>query len=563
VFDIRFSNYLLLNWLASASDEQCERFAQMERMLLRVAASSEQSDLENSLASRFKNMTNTEPYILEWVLGQPGSDGAYPKHVLDKDGEPEPAVNLLNMPPPQKQSSEDVLGKLGMPAAERKRRKKSDMLVQSTNEVVNMLALLTVADRGHHAQMPGLMIFNEDALGVLLTWCSDRAKSAEKELIHQVLADVKQYDHNKRMSMTPLRLLWEKIQNASQTKKIVDRDLLLQRLYKEREADKELKGYSRTFSGRLQFRSSSNRHNEKSSSDILKEASTRSGQATPGGKSVGEGSSPRVRSSILGNLRSASVSMGLSEKSEQVGKGGARKELLDMEESKAHKKLAKLARQLAVQIPCEFVIVVPAGAGTSVVPMVVSGSQASSVEKKSQREKVARRHMSVEPTCPVGMCIANREVVQVRNMLLEDRFDKATRDTERIFSCICVPILTSRTESMRHSSPIAVPASPRRQSWAPINGPVNGLDDTEMVAVLKCCNKVDFVRQMAGIPFSIDDMQLVGLFAEYMANVVHDSNMGREESQVRLPPVDATSPTTASPGAVAFSATTVLQRDVH
>ena len=46
VFDVRVSNFLLLNYLADAPESSRERFANMERMLLRVVVASELTALE-------------------------------------------------------------------------------------------------------------------------------------------------------------------------------------------------------------------------------------------------------------------------------------------------------------------------------------------------------------------------------------------------------------------------------------------------------------------------------------------------------------------------------------
>lgn len=48
VFDVRVSNFLLLNYLADAPEVSRERFANMERMLLRVVVASEMSELEKA-----------------------------------------------------------------------------------------------------------------------------------------------------------------------------------------------------------------------------------------------------------------------------------------------------------------------------------------------------------------------------------------------------------------------------------------------------------------------------------------------------------------------------------
>jgi hypothetical protein len=184
--------------------------------------------------------------------------------------------------------------------------------------------------------------------------------------------------------------------------------------------------------------------------------------------------------------------------------------------------VVQLAKRLAVQIPCEYVLVVPnydPDSTSTAAPFVVSGAEAASVEKKSQREKVARRHASNSESCPVGMCIHHRKVVEVRNMLLEERFGKACKDKEKIFSAICVPVMEER----------AALNGGRRKS----TGPILSLDDMvelpaseqrKVLAVLKCINKIDFVRQMAGIPFNDDDVRLAAVLAENIADTIQVSS---------------------------------------
>jgi len=506
LFDIRFSNYLILNWLSSASEKEMEHFARLERMLLRVVAGSEQSSLEVSLAKRFKNMTVAEPYILEWILTQPGSDRLMPGEKSEQTPNMSAAAAFAAEVTKglDEEDGEDSLGPMASTTpstTQAKLRRKSSELVSGTNEVVNTLALLTVADNRAGAQLPGIMMFNEDALGLILVWCADRAKAAEKELMTAVLNDLKAYEKKTRENMTPWRRFWAKVSNASQLRAVVARDQVVVKLYQERNADVNLQGFSRTMSGRLHFRSS-----------------TGSGE-----RSV----APRKKSEVSSG-----------EFSEASCKSPMKQVLLDAEDTPMAKKLQKLAKQLAVQIPCEYVIIIPVKPHIIYVPWVVAGSEETTVNRKNKREKVARRHSSLDPACPVGMCIEKLEIVEVQNMLLEDRFDKKVTDTEKIFSTVCVPILSVRTQSMRHTAPHSPSPQARRQSWAPINKPLNAdLEESQadVVAVLKVVNKVDFVRQMAGIPFHEDDSQLAGLFAEYVANIAHDAAREARESKTKSP----------------------------
>ena len=196
------------------------------------------------------------------------------------------------------------------------------------------------------------------------------------------------------------------------------------------------------------------------------------------------------------------------------------------------------------------------------VPFVVTGSEATSVDKKGKREKIARRHASVEPSFPVGLCINQRKVVQVRNLLLDERFDNTVKDTEKVLSAICVPVFWVRQpppEAADSASPggevapevskprkasIVAPRNGsvvasregsirplnRNKSWGAFNSSIGDLatapgapeSEGEVVAVLKAVNKIDFVRQMAGIPFNKDDAQLCNLFAEYAAKAIDE-----------------------------------------
>ena len=57
---------LLADWLdavADASPASQERFARVERMLLRMVVASDQSPFEKSMAARLKNMTRSEPCV--------------------------------------------------------------------------------------------------------------------------------------------------------------------------------------------------------------------------------------------------------------------------------------------------------------------------------------------------------------------------------------------------------------------------------------------------------------------------------------------------------------------
>jgi len=546
VFDIRVSNYLLLNWLAAASDASLESFARMERMLLRVVEGSEQSRLETALASRFLNMSHEEPYLLEWILSQPGSDGLYPE-VSNIEGNlastRNSAVKAEDEPPTPRASRQT------------KMRRMTAELVRGTNEVVNTLALLTVADRGQDNTLPGIIVLNELSVGLILTWCADRAKAEEKELMQAVLNDLKRFELHKRESMSTFMKIWTSIMNASQVVSVVEKDTRLKRLFAKAKRAESFHGYTRTASGRLDFQGegSNSAKDQRSSSSRASGSISRIRVRS----TCGENSMPMSRflrascsGPSVGSLREASF---------------VKRSLLEMEDTPLHRKLSKLARQLAVQIPCEYVIIVPCE--RSPAPFVVEGAEPFSVNKKSKREKVARRHASREPTCPVGLCIRDAEVIEVTNMLLERRFDKATRDTEKIFSTVCVPIFAStqvyeeieqrsRRSSRQSSSepggrksiinflngngdgvarrPSTRNSTRRRSSWAPINTLLQAEAESkaEVIAVLKVVNKIDFVRQMAGIPFNTDDIQIAGLYAEHMSKIINEMGLGLEASEM-------------------------------
>ena len=124
-------------------------------------------------------------------------------------------------------------------------------------------------------------------------------------------------------------------------------------------------------------------------------------------------------------------------------------------------------------------------------------------------------------------------------MLLEDRFDKTCKDMEKIFSAVCVPIIEQQT--------VLSPGQKRRKSTSNIL-PLKSLPEGNVLGVLKCVNKIDFVQQMAGIPFSDDDVGLTCLFAESILDTIQafPSNM---QLAAAMPPSVSFSQTGSAEGA--------------
>ena len=194
--------------IAEASPESQERFAQVERMLLRVVVASVESQMEKSLALRFKNMTQSEPYILEWILQEVGSD--QPTKQNDQ-----PAKQSAK--PPGIDRTDGIAEEGVESSPPQSTRTKAKDIVHSSNDLCSILVLLTLAEC-EHKTLPGIMMFNMDALGVLLVWCSVRATGDEKELLKLLLLDLKAFDGRMHAAESYLMKSFTSIINASQAR---------------------------------------------------------------------------------------------------------------------------------------------------------------------------------------------------------------------------------------------------------------------------------------------------------------------------------------------------------
>jgi len=156
--------------------------------------------------------------------------------------------------------------------------------------------------------------------------------------------------------------------------------------------------------------------------------------------------------------------------------------------------LELLLEDLLGYINCETVVLIP-GPGTNgndnkVLPrLIVQRDTLAQTDAKKEKMRLAIENATdwkcTEET-PAGQCILQAKPIKIDDVFLDNRFKAMKRSLDQI-SMLCVPIF----DDTSNGSP-------------------------QVVAVIKCTNKMSFSGRSSGIPFTYSDQNTAVMYAKLL-----------------------------------------------